>query len=102
MLRGKILDQIRNKTRVLHYSKRTEEAYTKWAYRLLVFHRDMNDGQWVHPNEMTSEDVEAFLTSIAVDAKVAASTQNQALAAIPSFQIGTELATSLVGVVLVR
>ena len=82
MKQGKLLGRVRNKSRVLHYSKRTEEAYCRWIYRFLAFHRDRNQGQWVHPDDMKSEDVEAFLTSIAVDRKVAASTQNQALSAI--------------------
>lgn len=82
MKQGKLLDRVRNKSRVLHYSKRTEEAYCRWVYRFLVFHRDNNNGQWVHPDDMKSADVESFLTWIAVDRKVAASTQNQALSAI--------------------
>jgi len=82
MHQEKIFDRLRNKIRVLHYSKRTEEAYSKWVYRFLVFHRDLNGGQWIHPNDMQAADVELFLTSIAVDRKVAASTQNQALSAL--------------------
>ena len=82
MKQGKLLDRVRDKSRVLHYSKRTEEAYCRWIHRFLVFHRDNNNGQWLHPDDMKSSDVESFLTSIAVDRKVAASTQNQALSAI--------------------
>ena len=82
MKQRRLLDRVRNKSRVLHYSKRTEEAYCRWIHRFLVFHRDRNNGQWVHPDDMKSADVESFLTSIAVDRKVAASTQNQALSAI--------------------
>jgi len=76
-----ILDRIRNKTRVLHYSKRTEEAYLRWTYKFLCFHRD-RAGDWVHPDDMTAKDIEEFLTCMAVNKRVAASTQNQAFSAI--------------------
>ena len=82
MTQKKLLERVRNKSRVLHYSKRTEEAYCRWIHRFLVFHRNRNHGQWIHPDDMTSNDVEEFLTVIAVENKVAASTQNQALSAI--------------------
>ncbi|QEG22871.1 tyrosine-type recombinase/integrase [Mariniblastus fucicola] len=82
MKQSKLLDLVRNKTRVMHYSKRTEQAYARWVCRFLVFHKNRNDGQWIHPDDMNSADVELFLTSLAVDRRVAASTQNQAFAAI--------------------
>ena len=59
----------------LGYSRRTEDAYCGWIRRFIL----SNDRR--HPREMGSREVERFLTGIAVDAKVAASTQNQALAA---------------------
>ena len=66
----------------MHYSRRTEEAYTKWVYRFLVFHRDLNGGTWIHPKEMGASEVEIFLTAMAVEKNLAASTQNQALSAL--------------------
>lgn len=82
MSQGKLIERLRKKTRLLHYSKRTEEAYARWVYRFLVFHRDLNGGDWIHPEEMGDGDVEAFLTALAVEKSVAASTQNQAFSAL--------------------
>ncbi|WP_198133491.1 phage integrase N-terminal SAM-like domain-containing protein [Chloroflexus aggregans] len=62
--------------RVKHYSPRTEEAYVDWITRFIRFHDKR------HPAEMDAPEIEAFLTHLAVKEKVAASTQNQALAAI--------------------
>jgi integron integrase len=81
MKNGKLLEQLRDRTRRLHYSRHTEEAYFRWVHRFLRFHRDLA-GDWVHPKDMSNEEVETFLTSLAVDDNVAASTQNQALSAI--------------------
>jgi len=62
-----------------HYSLRTEEFYTHWIERYIRFHGIR------HPNTMGTEEVEQSLTSLAVDGNVAASTQNQALAALLFF-----------------
>lgn len=72
----KLLDQVRNLMRVRHYSIRTEEAYVQWIRRFILFHGKR------HPREMGSPEVAAFLTHLAVQGNVAASTQNQALAAL--------------------
>jgi integron integrase len=72
----KLLDQARDAIRVKHYSIRTEEAYMDWIKRFILFHGKR------HPNEMGAAEVEAFLTHLAVDGNVAASTQNQALSAL--------------------
>ncbi len=72
----KLLDQLRDRIRVKHYSIRTEQAYVQWVKRYLFFHGMR------HPNEMGKPEVEAFLTSLAVERNVAASTQGQALAAV--------------------
>jgi integron integrase len=72
----KLLDQVRFRIRAKHYSIRTESAYVDWIKRFIIFNGKR------HPCEMDAAEVEAFLTSLAVDRKVAASTQNQALAAI--------------------
>jgi integron integrase len=59
-----------------HYSRRTEEAYLYWIRCCLAFH----DG--IHPRELAESDVNRFLTHLAISENVAASTQNQALAAV--------------------
>jgi integron integrase len=72
----RLLDQVRDAVRRLHYSIRTEEAYVKWIRRFILFHGRR------HPLEMGEAEVEQFLTSLAVEGEVAASTQNQALSAL--------------------
>lgn len=72
----KLLDQMRDRLRVKHYSIRTEELYLHWAKRFILFHGKR------HPSDMGAVEVEAFLTHLAVDGNVAASTQNQALSAL--------------------
>ena len=72
----RLLDQVRRKLRLLHYSIRTEEAYVGWIRRFILFHGKR------HPQEMGGREVEQFLTALAVERHVAASTQNQALAAL--------------------
>lgn len=72
----KLLDQVRHALRRKHYSYRTEQSYTNWIKRFILFH----DKQ--HPNSLTKKDVENFLTHLAVEEHVASSTQNQALSAI--------------------
>jgi integron integrase len=59
-----------------HYSRRTEKAYVAWARRYILFHAKR------HPAEMGAPEVEAFLSSLANEGQVSASTQNQALAAL--------------------
>ena len=72
----RFLDMIRERIRTLHYSIRTEEAYVGWAKKYILFHNKR------HPAEMGKEEMEKFLTHLAVDLNVSASTQNQALAAL--------------------
>jgi integron integrase len=72
----KLLDQVRERIRVKHYSIRTEETYLGWIRRFIFFHGKR------HPREMGTREIEAFLTYLATDRDVAASTQNQALSAI--------------------
>jgi integron integrase len=78
----KLLDQVRAVTRTKHYSLRTEQAYTDWIRRFIVFHSKRNAGIWRHPREMAEPEVSEFLTHLARDQNVAASTQNQALSAL--------------------
>jgi integron integrase len=72
----KLLDQVRDKLRVKHYSIRTEQVYVDWIKRYILFHGKR------HPKNLGAQDIEAFLTHLAVTGKVAASTQNQAKSAV--------------------
>jgi integron integrase len=72
----KLLDQVRQRLRARHYSRRTEKAYVHWIKRYIFFHDTR------HPVEMGAAEVTAFLTALAVRNPVAASTQNQALSAL--------------------
>ncbi len=72
----KLLDQVRDKIRVKHYSIRTETQYVQWVRRFILFHGKR------HPKDMGGSEVEAFLTHLAVEGNVSASTQNQALSAL--------------------
>ncbi|MFK7818307.1 MAG: integron integrase [Planctomycetaceae bacterium] len=77
-----LFDDARQLMRAKHMSLRTERAYIDWMERFLKFERDQNNGAWRHPSEMSSAEVNRYLTYLAVDRKVAASTQNQALSAL--------------------
>ena len=72
----KLLDQVREAMRLNHYAYRTEETYVQWIRRYILFHDKR------HPKDMGRLEIEAFLTDLAVNQQVAASTQNQALNAI--------------------
>jgi integron integrase len=72
----KLLDQVRGAIQRKHYSLSTEQTYVSWIKRYILFHKKR------HPKEMGSAEIEAFLTHLAVDQNVAASTQNQALSAL--------------------
>jgi integron integrase len=72
----KLLDRVRHACRVRHFSRRTEDAYHAWAERFIRFHKIR------HPETMAEPEVNAFLTHLAVERSVAASTQNQALCAL--------------------
>lgn len=72
----KLLDQVRGKIRLKHYSIRTEQAYVDWIKRFILHFGKR------HPRELGAADVEAFLTHLAVAGNVAASTQNQAKSAL--------------------
>ena len=66
----KLLDQVAAKMRVKHYSIRTEKSYIDWIKRYIL-----HNGK-THPKNMGAAEVEAFLTHLAVDRNVSASTQN--------------------------
>ena len=72
----KLLDQVRDRLRLKHYSIRTETQYVQWIRRFILFHDKR------HPRDMGVAELEAFLTHLAVEGRVAASTQNQALSAL--------------------
>lgn len=72
----KLLEQVRRRLRVGHYSLRTEQTYIPWIKRYILFHGKR------HPRDMGKTEIEAFLTHLAVDRHVSAATQNQALNAI--------------------
>ncbi len=72
----KLLDQVRDLIRLKHYSIRTEQAYLGWIKRFTLFHHKH------HPKEMGKTEIEDFLTHLAVQENMAASTQNQAMNAI--------------------
>jgi integron integrase len=72
----KLLDQVRHTLRVKHYALRTEETYVDWIKRFILFHHKR------HPKDMGVAEIEAFLTHLAVEQNVAASTQNQAFSAL--------------------
>jgi len=72
----KLLDQVRDALRLKHYSTRTKNSYVDWIRRYILFHHKR------HPAEMGAAESEAFLTHLAVEEHVAASTQNQVLSVL--------------------
>lgn len=74
--RPKLLQSVRAAIETRHYSRRTEETYVQWIKRFIIFSGKR------HPRELGAAEVTAFLSHLAVDGHVAASTQNQALAAL--------------------
>lgn len=76
LMAPRLLDVVREKLRIRHYSLRTEQQYMHWVRRFLRFHHHR------HPREMGAAEVTAYLTHLAVEGGVSASTQNQALSAL--------------------
>jgi integron integrase len=72
----KLLDQVRDVLRAKHYSYRTEKTYCSWITRFIIFHNKR------HPREMGLPEINVFLTHLATERNIAASTQNQALSAL--------------------
>ena len=72
----RLLDRLRDRIRLKHYSIRTEKAYLDWNRRFILCHNKR------HPRTLGAQEVEQFLTHLAVNGRVAPSTQNQALSAI--------------------
>ena len=75
-VRRGLLEVAREKARFLHYSIRTEDAYVDWIRRFAAFHNPL------HPRDLGVVAIEQFLTHLASERRVSASTQNQALAAL--------------------
>jgi hypothetical protein len=84
----KLLDQVRQAICMRHYSYRTEKAYAHWIKRYILFHHKR------HPVEMGEAEISRFLSSLAIDSHVSASTQNQACSSI-SLQAGAEQETRI-------
>jgi len=76
MPQPRLLDQVRSAIRLRHYSIRTEEAYLNVIRRFILYHRKR------HPKEMGADEIRQYLSHLARDGNVAASTQNVALAAL--------------------
>lgn len=74
--RRTLTEEVRSRIRARHLSLRTEKTYLQWIRRFVRFHGRR------HPRDMGPREIESFLSSLAVDRRVAASTQNQALSAI--------------------
>ena len=72
----RLLDRVREANRLRHGSRSTEKSYIGWIRRFILFHGKR------HPAEMGAPEVARFLSSLAVEGQVAASTQNQALSAL--------------------
>ncbi len=79
--KSKLIESTRIKLRRLDLSYETEKCYVRWVQRFLVYHR-MGSGRWLHPLELGSGGVNDYLSALAVHQKVAAGTQNQALAGL--------------------
>src|ERR1700690_1062735 len=72
----RLLDRVRSALRTRHYSVRTEKAYVGWIRRFILFHGKR------HPDEMGEVEIGAYLSRLATESRVSASTQNQALSAL--------------------
>jgi integrase len=72
----RLLDAVREAIRTRHYSPRTEKAYVGWVRRFVVFHGKR------HPSKMGADEIRTFVSWLATDRNVSASTQNQALSAL--------------------
>jgi integron integrase len=72
----RLLDQVRDKIRTLHYSRRTGKTYTHWIRKFINFHNNR------HPKDMGAREIERFLTYLATHRNVSPSTQNQAFSAL--------------------
>lgn len=79
---AKLLNDVRQAIRIRHYSIRTEDAYLNWIKRFILFHNKRHPLRSRSPREMGAKEIQQYLSYLAVEQNVAASTQNQALCAI--------------------
>lgn len=77
----KLIDQMKDRCRVLGYSPKTRETYWRWVVSFLVFSKNQA-GRWVHPSQLGREEIEKYLTHLAVKQNVSPNTQNLALQGI--------------------
>ena len=75
-IKKKLLDAVRDKVRLKHYSLSTEKTYIHWIKHYIFYHNKK------HPIEMAKPEIETFLTHLAVERKVSPTTQNQAFSAL--------------------
>jgi site-specific recombinase XerD len=73
---SELITQMQTALRARHYSRRTEQVYCRWVRQFIRFHGLR------HPADMAEPEINAFVTHLAVDEKVSASTQTQALSAV--------------------
>jgi len=76
ILSEKLLDRVGDAIRLKHYSYRTEQTYKEWIKRYILFHNKR------HPDDMGAPEIQVFLSYLATEKNISASTQNQALSAI--------------------
>lgn len=76
MAEEKLLDKVKTEIRTRHYSKRTEQAYTGWIKKFILFHNKK------HPSEMGADEIRVYINNLATNHHVSSSTQNQALQGI--------------------
>ena len=76
----RLLDQVRERLRYMHYSLQTEKSYVYWIKLFVRWHGRL--GTMRHPREMGQLEVEAFLTMLAMERRVSTSTHRQALSAL--------------------
>jgi hypothetical protein len=76
----KLLDQVRHVARLRRLALETERCYVRWVEQYIRFHKTAEGFR--HPNRMGADEIERFLTFLAVQRRVSASTQNQAFAAL--------------------
>ena len=77
---SRLLDRVVAVGELQHLARSTIECYRRWILEYLSFHR--REGKWVHPRELMAQQVERYLSYLASERHVAASTQNQACNAI--------------------
>jgi len=82
LLSTRLLDQVRERIRYMHYSFATEKVYLYWVRFFVRWSGHHDGGQMRHPRDIDAKGVEAFLTMLATERHVSASTHNQALSAI--------------------